>query len=94
MGQGGTMPIRTYTAKDAVLDPATIETMSKAFNAALDSLRQSGAQYSAQQDEWVRETLALRIIETAQQRGEQDLDRLRDDALDHLAHAKPPPRQP
>ena len=80
-----------YSAKDVVFDPETIETMGKAFNAALESLRQSGTQYS--DGEWVRETLALRIIETVQKDGECDLDRLRDDALTYLAHAKPPPRQ-
>jgi hypothetical protein len=85
------MPIRRYAAKDAAFDAATIEIMSKAFNAALESLRQSRIQYPDQLAEWVRETLALRIIETAQNGGERDLDRLRDDALGHLALAKPPP---
>jgi hypothetical protein len=87
------MPI-SYAAKGAVFDPETIETMGKAFNAALESLRQAGIRYPDQYDEWVRETLALRIIETMQAGGECDLDSLRDDALSHLAHAKPPPRQP
>jgi hypothetical protein len=37
--------------------------------------------------DWARETLALRIIERTQA-GEQDVKRLRLDALAHLAQAK------
>ena len=83
------MPIH-YANKEAVFDPETIETMGKAFSAALESLRESGVHYPPLHDEWVRETLALRIIDTMQKGGECDLDSLRDDALGHLAQAKPP----
>jgi hypothetical protein len=85
------MPIRRYAA-EIVVDPATVTLMSKAFSGALEKLKQSDIRYPDDQDEWVRETLALRIIETAQNGGERDLDRLRDDALGHLAQAKPPSR--
>lgn len=84
----------TRYAKDIIVDPATVELMSKAFSDALDRLRQSGIHYPAPNDEWVRETLALRIIETVQKGGERDPDRIREDALGHLAHAKPPQRSP
>jgi hypothetical protein len=56
----------------------------------LDKLQQSGILFPPQYEEWARETIALRIIEVAQKSGERDLDRLRDDALGHLAQAKPP----
>jgi hypothetical protein len=81
------MPIRYV--KDIVVDPATVELMSKAFNDALERLRLSRTR-PEQEPEWVREALALRIIETVQQRGERDPIRLREDALRHLAQAKPP----
>jgi hypothetical protein len=83
------MPIRRYV-KEIVVDPAHVEIMSKAFSSALDKLQQSGILFPPQHEEWVRETLALRTIETAQKGGERDLDQLRDDALGHLAQAKPP----
>jgi hypothetical protein len=38
----------------------------------------------------VRETLALRIIESVQKRDERDSIRLREDALTYLAQAKQP----
>jgi hypothetical protein len=63
--------------------------MSKAFKDALERLRLSRVRPDPE-PEWVRETLALRIIESVQQRGERDPIRLRDDALSHLARAKPP----
>jgi hypothetical protein len=59
--------------------------MSKAFESALAKLKESSIVYPGTQEEWARETLALRIIETVQQRGERDLDRVREDALLHLA---------
>jgi hypothetical protein len=60
------MPIRY--AKDIVVDQATADLMSKAFNDALDRLRLSRIRPD-QEPEWVRETLALRIIETVLKRG-------------------------
>jgi hypothetical protein len=54
------MPIRY--AKDIVVDQATVDLMSKAFNDALERLRLSRP--PDQEPEWVRETLALRIIES------------------------------
>ena len=83
------MPIRRY-AKDIIVDPAHVEIMSKAFSSALDKLQQSGILFPPHYQEWARETLALRIIETAQKSGERNLDRLRDDALRYLSQAKPP----
>lgn len=92
------MPIRY--AKDIVVDQAAADLMSKAFNDALERLRLSRIRPDREPEwvreklalriEWVREKLALRIIESVQQRGERDPIRLRDDALSHLAQAKPP----
>ena len=81
------VPIRY--AKDIVVDQATVDLMSKVFNDALERLRLSRVRLG-QEPEWIRETLALRIIETIQKRGERDPIRLREDALAYLAKAKPP----
>jgi hypothetical protein len=64
--------------------------MHNAFENALGKLKESSIVYPGPESEWARETLALRIIETVQKRGERDLDRVSDDALVHLAQAKPP----
>jgi hypothetical protein len=82
------VPIRYV--KDIVVDPATAALMSKAFESALAKLKESSIVYPEAQVEWARETLALRIIETVQKRGERHLERIRDDALLHLAQTKPP----
>ena len=78
--------------------------MSKAFNDALERLQLSRIRPDQESErvredlalriEWVRETLALRIIESVQQRGERDPIRLREDALTYLAQAKPPTDKP
>jgi hypothetical protein len=78
----------TQYAPNKSFDPELAELMQKAFEAAWQSLLQShdvNAQPS--RAAWARETLALRIIDTAQE-GERDPDILRDDALAHLAHAE------
>jgi hypothetical protein len=77
------MPTRDLSG--TTFDPAATALMHAAFEAAWKSLEEGGcveaAPYSAER---MRETLALRIIETAD-RGERDLIRLRNDALKHLA---------
>jgi hypothetical protein len=65
---------------------------SEASEGALAKLSESSIVYPEAHAEWACETLALRIIETVQKRGERDLERVRDDALLHLAQAEPPPR--
>lgn len=80
----------TKYPKDIVVDPATAALMSKAFEGAVAKLKESSIVYPAAQTEWARETLALRIIETVQKRGERDLERLREDALLYLAQSRPP----
>jgi hypothetical protein len=67
-------------------DPKSATAMGDAFNAAWDSLTRH-ADYKDGTEDWARETLALRIIETAQG-GETDAERLRDDALAHLANLR------
>ena len=80
----------TRYPKEIVVKPATAALMHKAFESALGKLHESSIVHPGSQSEWARETLALRIIETVQQRGECDLDRVCDDALMHLAEAKRP----
>ena len=65
-------------------DPELADTMREAFNLALEAAK---ASVPTDELEWVRETLALRIIDTALG-GESKFDRLRDDALAFLANAK------
>ena len=60
--------------------------LQESIESALGTLKESSIVYPEPESEWARETLALRIIETVQQRG----DRVRDDALVHLARARPP----
>jgi hypothetical protein len=77
------MPTRYAPGK--FFDAHVAETMREAFEAAWLSLQNGGSVHAAPDaTEAVREALALRIIETAQ-RGERDVDRLRDDALRHVA---------
>jgi hypothetical protein len=59
--------------------------MGDAFAAAWAGLNDAG--YNDVAADWAREVLALRIIETAQG-GETDVNRLRDDALTHLANLR------
>jgi hypothetical protein len=62
--------------------------MREAFNAAWDCVKSDGSPDLADgKAEWARETLALRIIDRAQA-GERDVQRLRVDALAHLANAR------
>ena len=65
-------------------DPELAATIREAFNLALESAKTS---VPADELEWARETVALRIIDTALG-GENNVDRLRDDALAFLANAK------
>ena len=86
----GLEPLPARYATDIAVQPATAALMHKAFESALGTLKESSIVYPEPESEWARETLALRIIETVQQRGERDLARVRDDALVHLARARPP----
>jgi hypothetical protein len=80
----------TYYAPTQVFDPPLAKLMRDAFLAAWESVKVSGSVDAAPyRSEWARQTLALRIIDMAQVR-ERDVDRLRDDALAHLAKAKMP----
>ena len=81
----------TRYVKDIVVDSATAALMRKAFESALAKLTDAGVVLPDAHAEWARETLALRIIETVQKRNERDLERVRDDALLHLAESRPPP---
>jgi hypothetical protein len=82
--------VPTRYVKDIVVDPATAALMRKAFASALAKLTDAGVALPNAQAEWARETLALRIIETVQKRNERDFERVRDDALLHLAESRPP----
>jgi hypothetical protein len=76
----------TRYAPDKSFDPAIADAMGEAFHLAWQSVAGSPYVLGAK-EEWTREILALRIIDTAQA-GEHDVTRLRDDALAHLANAK------
>ena len=78
------MPMRY--APTTYFDPQVAMVMSEAFSSAWDVVRIEPDMKDGKAD-WARETLALRIIETTQG-GEHDVDRLRDDAVAHLADAK------
>jgi hypothetical protein len=80
----------TRYASNQVFDPAVAELMRIAFETAWESVIASGSVDAAPyRSDWARETLALRIIELAQS-GERDVDKLRKDALAHLAKATMP----
>jgi hypothetical protein len=70
-------------------DPDTIRVLGDALDAAWRSLQATGVYFTSRgQAEATREKLALRIIDMAK-RGERHVDRLRDEALDHLARTTP-----
>jgi hypothetical protein len=73
----------------ATFDPDTIRVLGDALDGAWRSLQTTGVYFTSRgQAEATRERLALRIIDIAKQ-GERDIDRLRDDALEHLARTSP-----
>ena len=74
-----------------VFDPHAVRILLAAFDGAWQSIKASGAKFSDQQTELVREALARYIIEQARY-GELDQCRLRDGALLHLAQSnlRPP----
>ena len=66
-------------------DPEVATVMREAFDSAWETVKLSGAPDMVDgKADWARETLGLRIIETAQ-KGERDPIRLQEDALAHLA---------
>lgn len=78
----------TRFVPDISFDPELANAMGEAFEGAWKSLKDYGSiDAKPSRAAWARETLALRIIETAQA-GERDVNRLRDDAIAHLAHSK------
>jgi hypothetical protein len=80
------MPMR-YS--DACFDPQVAMAMSAAFNSAWEAVKDAPDMADGKAD-WAKETLGLRIIETAQ-RGEHNVARLQADALAHLANANKRP---
>jgi hypothetical protein len=70
-------------------DPDTVHLLGDALDGAWRRLQTTGVYFESRgHAEATREKLALRIIEMAKQ-GERDLDRLRDDALEHLERTSP-----
>lgn len=78
--------MRDFLDDDHVFDPGTVSILLAAFDGAWQSIKASGARLSEEQSELVRATLAKYIIAQARQ-GEFDQVRLRDGALQHLAHS-------
>lgn len=69
-------------------DPEQAKAMGDAFAAAWKSLKDSDSPATFDGSSgWARKTIALRIIDAAQA-GENDVDRLRDDALAFFAVSK------
>jgi hypothetical protein len=77
------MPMRY--APGASFDPQVAIAMSEAFHSAWDVVKAAPDMADGKAD-WAKETLALRIIETAQ-RGEHNVARMREEALAYLANA-------
>jgi hypothetical protein len=74
-----------------VFGPDTVRLLGEALDEAWRSLQTNGVYFTSRgQAEATREKLALRIIYAAKQ-GERDLDRLREDALEHLRRTNAEP---
>jgi len=70
-----------------VFDPDEVRILTTAFDKAWTAVQDSGVSFASNShSEATREFLALRIMEMAQL-GERDNDRLRDDAILHLARS-------
>jgi hypothetical protein len=77
----------TRYAPNKIFDPDLAKAMGEAFSVAWELLKGITVQAEAEK---VRETLALRIIDTAEA-GERDPIKLSQDAIAHLAKAKKRP---
>jgi hypothetical protein len=83
--------MQRYLQSDSTFDPDTIRVLGDALDRAWRSLQTTGVYFTSRgHAEATQEKLALRIIEMAKH-GERDPDRLRDDALEHLAQTTPEP---
>jgi hypothetical protein len=70
-----------------VFDAEEVRILTTAFDEAWKTVQDSGVSFASNgHSEATREFLALRIVEMAQL-GERDSDRLRDDAILHLARS-------
>jgi hypothetical protein len=68
-------------------DPEVINTLAAAYDAAWQKIEQSGSTFaSPRYRRAAKEIIAKRIIEMAQ-RGEVEISRLADDAVDYLARS-------
>ena len=82
------------TAKQKILESDTYEALGLAFEAAWQRLLVSGsALASSRYADATREALAMHIIDLAQ-RGERDVNRLRDDAVAFVLDALSPAQEP
>jgi hypothetical protein len=91
--------MRQYLQSDSnggtTFDPDTVRVLGDALDGAWRTLQTTGVYFTSRgHAEATREKLALRLILVAK-RGERDLDRLREDALEHLrrTNAEPPKRR-
>jgi hypothetical protein len=66
-----------------IYDPALADTLGLAFDEAWSVLERSEPDLSHQSATAMREAIASRIIQKAQQ-GERGLEQLRDDAVEHV----------
>ena len=82
--------MQRYLQSDSTFDPDTIQVLGDALDRAGASADDGVYFGSRGHAEAMQETLALAIIEMAKH-GEREPDRLRDDALEHLAQTTPEP---
>jgi hypothetical protein len=75
-------------SQSTIFAPETAQVMRQVYENAIKSLETTHPIIVS--EDWVRETLVLRIIETAK-KGERDPACLHEDALAHLASMMPPP---
>jgi len=87
MAQTSTVVAASSRDKFQVFDPGLADTMGAAFDNAWQSFEKMGVGLAEADREYARESLAMRIIATAQC-GERNPIRLCDDALAHLTQAR------
>ncbi|MGZ3409354.1 MAG: hypothetical protein ACXWJW_07110 [Xanthobacteraceae bacterium] len=77
------MDLENLRLHNETFSPETLALLSSAFERAWDTVVKSGAMLADREKEIVRDRLAKRILEMAR-RGERDVAKLVNDALEHV----------
>jgi hypothetical protein len=85
------MDLRRFEFGGASFSPEDLALMSSAFDMAWETIVKSGARLSEAETETTRERLAKRIIEVTR-RGERDVFKLVNDALEHVTRLTTDPK--